>query len=78
MKRLEVHPRPRMDGCPRCKVAKGLTVMQIEACKGFVEGLVTLWWHQVSEANGCAILPGTAAYLECSVADRCTAERLVA
>lgn len=25
---------------------------------------------QVSEATGCAILPGTAAYLECSVADK--------
>ena len=26
---------------------------------------------QVSEATGCAILPDTAAYLECSVASRC-------
>lgn len=24
----------------------------------------------MSEATGCAILPGTAAYLECSVADK--------
>lgn len=72
-------------GRSMCVAKQLLRGADLHNCEGLQKCLLPTWWAtslshdgwhlclslvQVSEATGCAILPGTAAYLECSVSDK--------